>query len=612
MPPPVAPTASGLPIPVPTAPAKVTLLPPAPAMNDVAFPDARHGWLGGDGEILGTTDGGRTWRVEWREPGMLVAEVDALDATHAWAFAQHVAADGELSRQTILRTVDGRRWAASPVPHTMAGLRFTSASSGWAIDQGVVPQGLWTTTGVGQSAGRLAYTGDGGRTWVPTGVPSVDAVCFDGSRLGWAVGPSGVWSSSDAGRRWGRVGPEPRAAFSFGMSLACRGGRLWLLQNLMGGAGGHQDYAGWASTDGGRRWRQVLWNGFFPGGAPTAFSADAYPGPLVAPSASTAIEAGWSPSGIEDSITVTRDGGRTWRTTRVPGIQNAPRIAAPDALHWFLLAQSMTGSPVLVATADGGRTWREAWPTGSPAPEGSVAFVSTSLGYGTWLPGDDRAVVRSIDGGQTWSRLAELPEPAAAANPGNPELSFPDADHGWAVTASGRVLATSDGGLTWRRVALPPGSTGVKAVAFADSERGCVQAASPDGSALVELRTADGGRSWSPVQPVGPPVLACAWGDAVAPLVAAASRLTTEAVAPALDLLDARTAWLPTDAGVWWTADGGATWDGVAWPRIPDDRPQVFAGVPQAEFVSPTRGWLVAGGAILRTDDGGRTWTQLS
>ena len=60
-----------------------------------------------------------------------------------------------------------------------------------------------------------------------------------------------------------------------------------------------------------------------------------------------------------------------------------------------------------------------------------------------WVVGERGTVLRTIDGGATWSKI---PVPVR-----NTLLSvqFVDDDNGWIVGRGGVVLRSSDGGLTW-------------------------------------------------------------------------------------------------------------------------------------------------------------------
>lgn len=575
----------------------------------MAFADATHGWLGGAGVILATSDGGRTWQTQWSGAGKVI-EMTVLGRSHAWAIAAHVADDGTISAPEILRTSDGgARWTATRLSHGLGSLDFVTPSVGWAIELGSTAPAAYPGGG---PLGRLVRTADGGRTWTDAGAGTVATVCFLDARHGWATGGSVVRRTLDGGRTWRVVSKRPDEAFAFDRTLACQGGALWLFQDLMGGAGGHSNYAGWRSTDGGRTWRQVMSNAFFDLKPTSIGHADDEPGPFVAPNPSTSVELGVSPAAQETSVTITLDGGRTWRTTTLVGLAAGGEIAFPDPRHGYVLGWDHGQRDVLLATSDGGRTWSERWPTTTPSPVDAIAFVSPTVGFGLGVAGDARSVLMSVNAGASWTGAGELPEPADTWIGDPNRLSFTDASHGWVATSAGHVLATTDGGRSWRRVTLPTGMGPITEVAFADPLRGCVAAIASDTTSKAEASTGDGGRTWTPVPGTVQPVAACARGEAGRSVAAAAAGRTT-LLTPQLTFLDDRTAWLLTDLGLDWTADGGATWDGVGWPspQLPNGE-SAFGGPFEVTFASPTEGWMLADdGSIFRTTDGGRSWSEL-
>src|SRR4029077_5342125 len=79
--------------------------------------------------------------------------------------------------------------------------------------------------------------------------------------------------------------------------------------------------------------------------------------------------------------------------------------------------------------------------------------------------------------------------------------AFPDAQNGWivgAVSNGGAILATADGGATWRRQAQDAANFAddFRGVAFPDTQHGwAVGSASPEGGGLI-IATSDGGKTW--------------------------------------------------------------------------------------------------------------------
>ena len=105
----------------------------------------------------------------------------------------------------------------------------------------------------------------------------------------------------------------------------------------------------------------------------------------------------------------------------------------------------------LYRTFDGGQTWSR-----SMAPGNQVLFINPEvvvlMGYDMpqargGLPTGPRTLYGILDGEQAWEKLSEIAWTG--------QFSFVDLDHGWALAVSGAqatLLQTADGGRTWRPV----------------------------------------------------------------------------------------------------------------------------------------------------------------
>lgn len=144
-----------------------------------------------------------------------------------------------------------------------------------------------------------------------------------------------------------------------------------------------------------------------------------------------------------DRILATADGGAHWAVQDRGRLQLTSVDFVSDQRGWAI------GAGSLLATADGGRRWT-ALPEPCPVIR-AVHFVSGSAGF-------------AIAGGTGISPFG-----------------------GWAPEAAGVVLATSDGGRSWHRLAAPADA---QSVCFTDPRSGWL------GGAGRLYRTVDGGRSW--------------------------------------------------------------------------------------------------------------------
>jgi photosystem II stability/assembly factor-like uncharacterized protein len=253
-------------------------------------------------------------------------------------------------------------------------------------------------------------------------------------------------------------------------------------------------------------------------------SADAPPGdPKLAPQQSgttqrlqaispVSEEVAWA-SGVGGTYVLTTDGGATWRAGVVPGADSLEfrDVEGVSETVAYLLAAGPGDRSRIYRTEDGGRSW-------------SLQFTNrdTSAFYDCFAFWDQRRgftmsdavegrfpVVRTTDG-RTWSDLGErLP----AAQPGEGAFAASgtctatiDDRHGWITTgaaARARVLATSDGGDTWRVAETPivqgTATSGGASLEFRDTLNGILgggDIAKPDSFSDNVARSSDGGRTW--------------------------------------------------------------------------------------------------------------------
>jgi photosystem II stability/assembly factor-like uncharacterized protein len=233
-------------------------------------------------------------------------------------------------------------------------------------------------------------------------------------------------------------------------------------------------------------------------------------------------ETGWlvcersifKPMAKEESVSYllkTTDGGASWSRVEVTrGADIDLKLAGlrfADREHGWVYGEM----GALFFTGDGGATW-----TRQRVPTRHLLLGASFLDERTgWLSGGGLTVLKTSDGGATWrAGTVFLPAEAGGAQPqagaaapdrnesgggesravGGRRLNavwFATPQRGWAVGGEGVIIATGDGGLTWR-----PQRSGVGDdlydVRFFDEAEGW---AVGRGGAL--LHTADGGRTWA-------------------------------------------------------------------------------------------------------------------
>jgi photosystem II stability/assembly factor-like uncharacterized protein len=309
-------------------------------------------------------------------------------------------------------------------------------------------------------------------------------------------------------------------------------------------------------------------------------------------------------SGRGGTFVVTTNGGRTWRAGVVPGaetLQFRDVQGVSDRVAYLLSIGTGTDSRIY-KTRDGGATWTMQFQNQDPdAFYDCFAFWTPRRGLAQSDSVNGRfPVVRTTDG-QTWQDIGDnLP----AALPG--EFSF--ASSGTCVAAQGkrkawivtggaspsRVLATKDGGETWRAHESPlrgSPSAGIFTVAFRDAWHGMIGGGDLDPAAPPFAQTAisnDGGETWTITS--RQPNVGTIFGLSYAGERGQGGGHEGENH----DRSDAnQTVVVTGPGGSAWTPDEGDTW--FALPGVTG-----FWGVA---FGSPKTGWLVGtDGRILRID----------
>lgn len=224
------------------------------------------------------------------------------------------------------------------------------------------------------------------------------------------------------------------------------------------------------------------------------------------------------------------------------------------------------GGKILRST-DGGDSWTTQSST-TAVPLQAVWFTNDSLG---WAVGNGGTVRRTTNG-RTWTFLSV---PAGGENLN--DVHFATADTGWIVGSNGLILRTFNRGVTW--TVLRPTNFDLRSVSFANTRDGWVV-----GDNGTILGTSDGGRSWYTVLPlVTTSSLRAVWRRSVA----RANAVGLAGVAPRTVAVADSAAWLLENVG-------------NAYELLGTCFPTEAVGFAVGANV---------GGAILRSTDGGATWT---
>lgn len=215
-----------------------------------------------------------------------------------------------------------------------------------------------------------------------------------------------------------------------------------------------------------------------------------------------------------------------------------------------------------------------------------VMFVNPLVGYAV---GARSTILKTTDGGWTWTRLGERREPGSDYR----WVHFINENEGW-VQASNALLTTRDGGQTWQPAA-PPNAPPPSAVYSygANWNLGSTRFQVHTGttaSTQALSRSDDLGRTWTTLNPRLPEN---DFGNIVFvdPNNGFLARSTAIGSTVYPELLFA-------------TSDGGRTLRPIAREQVGQN--------PVLAFLSPTTGWASArdGTTVLATTDGGTTWER--
>jgi photosystem II stability/assembly factor-like uncharacterized protein len=423
----------------------------------------------------------------------------------------------------------------------------------------------------------VAKTADGGRTWrmMNNGLDEY----LPGHRHGEGIyslvidarHPQTVFANSDGafvkttdgGAHWRIIGPEPYRSESCPRCAVTMHGYESTAaidpnhaETIYAGWTGHGRTQLYASVDGGSSWRRIQAHGLPSGGLDS----------LVIDTSSGSLYGTSSTPGAYKSV----DGGRTWSSAGLTG-QTPWSLAVNAGVVYASTNASLLGS------TDGGATWQPVG-TGANLPASDIVSGARGVLYGI---GD--GVVKSVDGGQTWSLadngLVSTSISSLVLQPGSSKILYAGGDGG--------VFTSTNAGGAWRRASRAMGDSAVVGLAVDPHDLRTVYAATM-WSGLY--KSTDAGVSWEPVAMARP---AKSFGA-----VAVDPRDSSTVYAGASSsVLSAHGTLLKTD-------DGGVTW-------------RVLAGVPwavQSLAIDPSAPRTVFAGTnhgLYRTRDGGTTWRRV-
>ena len=224
----------------------------------------------------------------------------------------------------------------------------------------------------------------------------------------------GMQESRDGGRTWTAhaLDAAPRA-----LAVSPAGSNAYVFT----AAGAH------ASADAGRTWQAI----------PAALPGAEVLAAAVNPYAPTEVYASFADAGLHRS----RDGGSTWEPVSTPDNERIVAIFVGGVPPLLFIAGESGNVRV---SSDAGATWRAASGAVTMALRGPVRALAGAPDASVLYAASHTGLYMSTSAGQTWVDLPlRKPLAAVAVDPA-------DARTVLAVTESGEVYRSADGGIAWR------------------------------------------------------------------------------------------------------------------------------------------------------------------
>jgi photosystem II stability/assembly factor-like uncharacterized protein len=231
----------------------------------------------------------------------------------------------------------------------------------------------------------------------------------------------------------------------------------------------------------------------------------------------------------------------------------------------------------------------------------TASLRGLSVADGTiWASGQRGTVIRSTDGGTSWTVIAISGAESADVR----SIHARSATVAHAASTNGRIWSTGDAGKSWSlRYQASDTVVFLDAINFIDDRRGMVLG-DPIGGRFFVLVTADGGETWQEATAESRPA-------------AVSGEAAFAASGSSLAIIGARNAWIGTGGAatrVFRSGTAGRSWTATAVPLATGTGSK---GVFSLAFADSLHGVALGGdyqqpdstnGTAAVTSDGGRTW----
>lgn len=326
------------------------------SMNKVTalrLADANTGWIGGNGWIAKSNNGGKDWHIQFRGTGT-IHQIFALNHQMVWATIGKDAGQSP-SFQLIKSTDGGKHWS----------------------DQGSVPNdGFLHFVSGNEAFSSHVETFDGGKTWkkIPTPKNSIKHAYFLNRKYGWIITEEKntfqIKRTTNGGKTWQTVMTRNNTLPGSALIRSAGPNDAWV--ELIGGHGMTQtSYSLFHTKDGGHHWMLVIANSTAGGGPAPGMPKNYHdgphnngsgPGPLYVLNQNIAFMVGACQACMSSTIGWTNDGGHAWvnEAEKFKGI-GPVQLAMADAKHGWLITTNVDNKHVsaLFTTSDGGHQWKK-------------------------------------------------------------------------------------------------------------------------------------------------------------------------------------------------------------------------------------------------------------
>jgi len=313
----------------------------------------------------------------------------------------------------------------------------------------------------------------------------------------WAATVHQVFRSVNGGGRWSEV--TPPGAHSGAAFFALSDTAAWFVDTTFGPSA---PFDVWRTTNGGASWAEA--RGTAPGFVMGAYFVDRTHGWIT-------VSGGAATGSMAVSVLRSSNGGASWSTVATSGDPSSTQ-PNPSGLAFACDKETATfasatvgllpiacagGGPDVYRTVDGGAHWKSVALPRSKNPQmdggefGRPIFITAASAV---MSGAYYAVtlvptmMATSDGGATWR---------AFPLPGGGSLDFESPGSGWLL--SDPIRATTDGGATWHTLNVPAPPFKPTDMTLQFLGRGVAVAWSDQQA----FRTDDGGQTWRAVVPPG-------------------------------------------------------------------------------------------------------------